>query len=290
MYRPMYFLDVILLTITGNNPEGNAADGAVLPSETNTILSLWYQSGFWGGLLGALVLGLLALILWKAISRHWEKKIRKTSLQERLLLLDSKARLNQLKPHFIFNALVPIQNHILAGKDDKALDYLNDFSKLMRNMLEISNKDMVLVAEEISFLNKYLKVLQMQHSYSFTYNIIDHTDKAPYISLPAMMIQPLVENAMIYGMSGIRHGGYIEVSIKEEGSYIVIEVRNNFNVSNAPKQPVLKGGHALQIIQERIQLMNQESDAIPGLSFQRTADVFVARIVLRIHMEEHILN
>lgn len=252
----------------------------ILSSRTITIVPLWYQRRVWQLVLCLVLLGLLSMLIWKRWQSFYSHKMKKIILQERLLRLESKSRLNQLKPHFIFNALVPIQNYILIGNEEKALDYLNDYSRLMRNMLEISGQDMISLEEEIGFLNKYLKVQQAQHSGAFDYQIFSSVKGQ--VSLPALMVQPLVENAVVHGISDIRKGGYINIVIREEGAYMTIEVSNNLRDGVIPSPPVLKNGHALQIIQERILLMNAGDAPESGLFFRQEAGAFIARIVFRI--------
>lgn len=252
----------------------------ILSSRAITIVPLWYQRRIWQLVLCLVLLALLSMLIWKRWQFFYSRKMKKIILQERLLRLESKSRLNQLKPHFIFNALIPIQNYILMGNEEKALDYLNDYSRLMRNMLEISGQDMISLEEEIGFLNKYLKVQQAQHSGAFDYQI--SSSVKGQVSLPALMVQPLVENAVVHGISDIRKGGYINIVIREEGAYMTIEVRNNLREGVSPSPPVLKNGHALQIIQERILLMNAGDAPASGLFFRQEAREFIARIVFRI--------
>jgi LytS/YehU family sensor histidine kinase len=206
-------------------------------------------------------------------------------IKGQLLHLESKSRLNQLKPHFIFNALIPLQHHILMKNEDKALTYLDDFSQLMRKMLEMSAQDTISLKNEIDFLNKYLLIQQAEQSYSFQFSITTQLSELEMFSIkiPNLLLHPLIENAIMHGLNNSKKKeGYINIHISKKGNYLTISIANNSKKILEQYIVKLMKGHALHIIQERIALMNTKKDPNVGLFFETNETNFVAKVILLI--------
>ena len=116
-----------------------------------------------------------------------------------------KALRAQMNPHFMFNSLNAIQQMVLNNENENAFRYLDTYSKLTRKILENSEQKWISLQDEIKFLNLYLEIesLRFQHAFSYEIktdeNISVHEDK-----VPAMIIQPIVENAIRHGLSAQR--------------------------------------------------------------------------------------
>ncbi|MFN5250875.1 MAG: histidine kinase [Bacteroidia bacterium] len=78
---------------------------------------------------------------------------------------------SQMRPHFTFNALNSIQSSILLKENDKAFDYLNKFSRLLRSMLYISSNSLISLESEIEMLRNYIALESLQFSSNFEFNI-----------------------------------------------------------------------------------------------------------------------
>jgi len=106
-----------------------------------------------------------------------------------------------MNPHFIFNAMNSIQSLIVSRNNEAARKYLNRFSKLMRTILENSQKSTVKLNEELNSLMLYLEIEQLRFEHNFKYIInIDEKINCDDINLPPMLIQPLIENAIQHGL------------------------------------------------------------------------------------------
>jgi len=134
-----------------------------------------------------------------------------------------------MNPHFIFNAFNSIQQFILAKQTDQAYDYLAKFSKLIRLVLEMSRNSYTSLAKEIELLNLYMEVEQLRADSEFDYSI----ELAPglnvnTLSLPIMIVQPHVENAIWHGFSHLKdRKGIILIHIKEERENLIISIKDN---------------------------------------------------------------
>lgn len=133
-------------------------------------------------------------------------KLRK--INEEKIILEQVAYNNkinalraQMNPHFIFNSLNSIQHLITSNKKEPAVKYLNKFSLLMRNILEGSTGGKIVLAEEIALLEKYIELEALRFESNFQYSIkVDKNLDPKAIEIPALIIQPFVENAILHGL------------------------------------------------------------------------------------------
>ena len=175
-----------------------------------------------------IIIGLLSLLLLaSAIFFYFLQKNVKSKRRANQLLYIKSLR-TQMNPHFIFNALNSVNNFIAKNDEKAANKFLSDFSKLMRKVLDYSEKDFIDVDEELELNELYLKLEQFRFrdkfEYSFTNNLeMDTSD----IQIPPMLIQPLIENAVWHGLRYKEEKGKLDVDIKEENENIIVTVSDN---------------------------------------------------------------
>lgn len=122
----------------------------------------------------------------------WNEQLR----QSRMSALKS-----QMNPHFIFNAMNSVQSLFYADEKEKASKYLGRFSKLMRNVLEMSDQPTVSLYKEIEALTSYLELEQLRFEGNFKFDIdLDEEIDDEMVKIPSMLIQPYVENAIKHGL------------------------------------------------------------------------------------------
>jgi sensor histidine kinase YesM len=76
-----------------------------------------------------------------------------------------------MKPHFIFNALAPLQKYIYTSDKEKGIEYLNTFSNLLRNMLNQTRSTTTSINSEVNFITEYLKQQQNEKNNKFSFTI-----------------------------------------------------------------------------------------------------------------------
>jgi LytS/YehU family sensor histidine kinase len=171
---------------------------------------------------------------------------------------------NQLDPHFIFNSLNSIQSYILEDNSDDALEYLNDFSMVLRKNIDNANKNFIALSDEINYLRNYLKLEQMRFSEHFTYEVISDPEmNLSKLKLPPMFIHPFVENAIRYGLSGVGGEGKLKVYFSEKKKgYLSCFLEDNgigrdkaWQIQNASN--IQDHSKSMEIIDGRINLLNQ---------------------------------
>lgn len=191
---------------------------------------------------------------------HWQKRIRKNKEIE-LLLSETrqKAMRAQLNPHFVFNALNSIQFLYMSHREEQAIEYLNKFSVVLRNILKHAEQTYIRIDEEIENIRSYLDIEQLRLNDRFTYSIETANEIDPYACLiPSMLLQPFIENSIWHGFKGINYMGMIDIRIaKHNEQYLTITISDNgvgFDTTVAPDPSVSKGR---QLIENRIAALNK---------------------------------
>jgi LytS/YehU family sensor histidine kinase len=158
-----------------------------------------------------------------------------------------------LNPHFIFNALNSIQGLINKNELTSANLYLTEFSSLLRESLKNNDKELIPLNIELKTLETYIKLEQLRFYFNYSFQI-DPNINTNTIDVPALLLQPLIENAIKHGISSLDKNGFISISIHQKEKNLVIEISDNgkgFVSSNKTN------GFGLKLTNERIQLLNQ---------------------------------
>lgn len=161
-----------------------------------------------------------------AIIRSEERT--KTSINNQIAQLKMSALRAQMNPHFIFNALNSIQECIVNQDTDAAYSYLSKFSRLLRIILQSSEKAYVSLAREIEMLKLYLEIesLRFDQTFEYAFNIDPDLVPAEY-NIPTLLIQPYVENALWHGLIHKSGKRKLIITIKLLDENIEITVYDN---------------------------------------------------------------
>ncbi len=224
-----------------------------------------WLSKFWPGiiglLVGLLVLALLSLVRLRAQMRQLRQEKDKIILNAELKSKTQKIGQLQMNPHFLFNTLNSISGLIALNKNAKARKYLNQFSQMMRKILDGSRKDFLTLSEEKAFLQQYLSLEAMCRSDAFSYEILIEDDMDLQEKVPAMILQPLVENAIIHGVAHKDSKGHISIHFQKSGKQIRAIVQDNgigrTAAQNFRSETDRHSSAAMSIIQERLASLNK---------------------------------
>lgn len=184
------------------------------------------------------------------------KQQKQEALRARMKMLSS-----QMNPHFIFNSLSSIQEFVLANQTDRVLEYLSEFAGLMRQNLENSIMPHITLANEIEFLNTYLKLEKMRFNHVFDYEVSIKVAAPETIMIPPMLLQPYLENAIIHGLRTSPRRGKLLLEIRETDMSIYCIIRDN-GVGRAQVLEMQNKEHrsvAMSNIEARLALLNMES-------------------------------
>jgi hypothetical protein len=176
------------------NEDGVESEGtAVLQIR---VLPPFWQTWWFGGALLMAIVGLLSGVFWLRI-QFIERRNR---IEQALRQSQLSALQVQMNPHFIFNALNSIQEFILLNEKRLANEYLGKFADLMRLTLDMSTQTEVSLADEVRHLELYLALEKLRFE-DLDYRVELPSNLAIYeINIPAMLIQPYLENALKHGL------------------------------------------------------------------------------------------
>ncbi len=178
--------------------------------------------------LTSIILFLVFIYKTKSITKKNELLTEKLILERNLrdsMLTSIKSQMN---PHFFYNALNTIQSFIFSDDKRNASTYLSKFSKLTRLILEMSEKETVTLQEEIEALKLYLDIEQVRFNGELNYNItIGNNINTDFIKIPAMLIQPYVENALKHGLLHKKGTKHIDLNFSLIDKTLKIEVNDN---------------------------------------------------------------
>ena len=157
--------------------------------------------------------------------KYREKQLRASQLEARLAQSRLQVLKMQLHPHFLFNTLNAI-SELLHRDPDAAEHMITDLSDLLRMALENLEVQEIPLKQELEFLRKYLEIEQMR----FQDRLRVEMDIAPDTldaSVPNMILQPLVENAIKHGISPKAGGGRIDIGAARSNGHLVLSVSDD---------------------------------------------------------------
>jgi tetratricopeptide (TPR) repeat protein len=171
-------------------------------------------------------LGTFAMVLVLAVIFYFQRN--KLRISQKALILEQKLLRSQMNPHFLFNSLSSIQNFIVTEKPDKASIYLSKFAMLVRNILDNSMEEFVVLEKEISTIEHYLELQKVRFAGKFNYriHIADEID-ADTLRIPPMLAQPFIENAIEHGIKYRETPGYIDIRFSLKDHILIFEVEDD---------------------------------------------------------------
>lgn len=229
-------------------------------NETGLAIPIVIRPPFWKTTWFYILEFLLAISAVFFIIKYREKKIRE---QNRFLVLEQKLLRSQMNPHFIFNSLSSIQSFIFESNPVEAGSYLSRFAELIRSILYNSREEYISLEKEVQTLTNYLDLQKLRYENKFDYEIdVDLLLDAETISIPPMMAQPFIENAIEHGIKHLDDKGFINISFTLLDDTVLIIVEDNgigiraakkINNSKAKEHQSL----ATIITRERIEILNK---------------------------------
>jgi tetratricopeptide (TPR) repeat protein len=157
-------------------------------------------------------------------------KTKKVKMENKQLLTEQKLRRSQMNPHFIFNSIQNIRSLIYDKKENEAVDYLNKFSSLTRQILESSDESYTSLADEVKLIHNYVTIQQLLYGKTFDFDIIvDEALDADSVFLPPMLTQPFIENAIKHGLGPKEEKGRLEIRFLLHLDKLLFEVLDNGN-------------------------------------------------------------
>jgi two-component system, LytTR family, sensor kinase len=158
--------------------------------------------------------------------RYRERELRAAQLEALLARAELQALKLQLHPHFLFNALHAVAGLVRRGENADAVRMIAGLSDLLRYVLDSADRQLVPLAEELAFLERYLDVQRLR----FGDRLSAEIDAAPDtlgLEVPILILQPLVENALEHGLARRAGPGHLRLTARREEDRLVLRLRDD---------------------------------------------------------------
>ena len=208
-------------------------------------------------------MGLILLIAFLLYNRYQLKQ--KSKFEMKAIQMELKALRAQINPHFTFNIMTSIQHYILDNQPDAAQKYLGKFARLVRSVLDNSETPLVTIEEDLKALDLYVELDTLRFENNFDYKkIIDEEIDVGFDRIPAMLLQPHVENAIWHGLQHKEGKGKITVELKRQEDMLLCSIEDN-GVGRKKAQELQSANKTkhksmgMFISRERLRIINSKS-------------------------------
>ncbi len=204
------------------------------PSAREARITLNIETPFWKNGLFWLTIALLffGIIIYFLQTRNKRKQtaaITHAETEKKLAQLEMQALMAQINPHFVFNCLNSIKGFIYDRDYRQADKYLDKFSELLRNTMDNAEASVISLEKEINYLDTYLQLEKLRFGGKFDYRITAAAGiPQQEVYVPAMLLQPYVENAIRHGVRHLQERkGNIVISAAVEGDYLRMTIEDD---------------------------------------------------------------
>ncbi|MBS1637160.1 MAG: histidine kinase [Bacteroidetes bacterium] len=223
----------------------------------NLLPPFWRTGAFYAYLI------LFALFVMTAIILYTNARVRKKEKEKRnieIALAEHKitALKAQINPHFMSNSLSSLQLLIMENKTTEALNYLARFSRLLRMILDVSDKTLVPLETEIALIRLNIELEGLRFTQNFTYEIeVDPAIDPANTFIPPLIEQPVIENAIWHGLiPSKRSDKKLHISFRKINNSIQIQIENN-GIGYVEPVPQKNESKGLKITRERLHQINR---------------------------------
>lgn len=199
----------------------------------------------------------------------WIMRRKRTREQEKMRIekLMTEYQLTALKaqvdPHFMSNSLVAIQELIIRKETSKANQYIAKFSMLIRHLLNYSDQPVISLRNELKIMDLYIDLEQLRFSNRFLFvKVIDENIQPDQLCIPALIMQPLIENAIWHGLLPLKEERTptLTLSIQMKAETLCISIIDN-GVGRVVEQnktsSVLRESKGMLLISKRLENLNK---------------------------------
>lgn len=211
----------------------------------------------WSTTAPALFFGVIGTIIFTGMARLHEMRqelsdaeVERLATERALAEAQLKTLQAQIEPHFLFNTLTTAIG-LIRTEPKAAEETLEQLTKLLRNSLSRTRTEESTLGEEFELINAYLRIAKIRMGERLSFNVACNDDLAG-VSLPPMLVQPLVENALTHGLEPAEAGGDISVVANRHKDGVQISVTDS-GLGLANSQATAGTGTGLRNVRERLQ-------------------------------------
>lgn len=194
-----------------------------------------------------------------SVKRESELKEHELVMESRMKEVQLKSLQAQINPHFLFNTLNAGAQLAMMEGADKTTDFIQNMADFFRYNLKKISMDTT-IREEVDLVDKYIYILNVRFTGEIHYDC-DVEESVLNQRIPSMVLQPIVENAVNYGIRDIDWEGHIQLTAKRIDDFVYLSIKDNgAGMSEEKIQKILSGNTA-----ELSDPMNADSNGV-GLS------------------------
>lgn len=218
---------------------------SVISFDKNTLFVFLITNGLLGSI------SLFLIYIYKKLKTQIEKKVQENEKLKHLQLQAELAALqSKINPHFLFNTLNTILD-LVYDDPKKVEDVVLNLSSIYRKILYSPTDKFVSLENELSLVKQYLEIEKIRMGKRLSY-IFEIDDESKNIEIPPLIIEPIVENAVIHGINPKIEGGTVTVTVKNNSGLVSVEVSDDgIGVENEN----FKLGFGMRSVKERIQII-----------------------------------
>ena len=220
-----------------------------------------------------LLLGCVTMIsvLWQTWAEQKEDQSRKADAEKLAKEAELFKLRQQMQPHFLFNSLNSI-NALIGTRPAEARKMVQQLSDFLRGTLKKEETQWVVLKEELQYLQLYLDIEKVRFGNRLATNI-QTTEEVQQMKMPALLLQPIVENAIKFGLYDTTGDTVIHIDTSKQDHELVIKVSNPFDPeTSAPRQGT---GFGLKSIQRRLYLLFGRGDL---LATEATGNIYTTTV------------
>ncbi len=225
----------------------------------------------------------------RGVRKAEEEKAR---LKIQLIEAEAQSLRAQMNPHFIYNCMNSIKALIQNDDKTRSIEYLTTFSKLIRTLFQNSDKRQISLYDEIETCRLYTQLEAMRLNGKLKYGFcIDPNLDLKSVMVPALILQPFIENAVWHGIVP-KDGGTVNITIKGDGEAIICEVDDDgigreISKLNNPKAPPVHESKGIHLSQERLNLEKKLNDTNASIQVEDKYNSNIAtgtKVILRFNL------
>jgi two-component system, LytTR family, sensor kinase len=210
--------------------------------------------------IGFLLLGCITMISILYYNQQEQKENERRKVDAEKLAKEAelfKLR-QQLQPHFLFNSLNSI-NALIGSRPEEARKMVQQLSDFLRGTIKKEETQWVTLHEELQYLQLYLDIEKVRFGNRLA-TVIESDEATHQLKLPALLLQPIVENAIKFGLYDTTGETVIRLYTAKDDNNLVIKVLNPFDPeTSSPKQGT---GFGLKSVQRRLYLLFARTDLL----------------------------
>lgn len=234
---------------------------------TETYLSYLGSSQIFRGVLAWLMITLIGIISWTWFFMQDVRAGEKRESDTARLARDAELATlrQQLQPHFLFNSLNSIS--ALAGaRPEQARKMIQQLSDFLRGTIKKDDQQLVSLKEELSHLQLYLDIEKVRFGHRLSTEIVAEESASPHL-LPSLLLQPIVENAIKFGLYDTTGEIVIRIAASAGEKQLILRVENPFDPETS--QPRQGTGFGLTSVQRRLYLLYGRNDLLSTMTQEK---------------------